>query len=137
MTVNHLTEQVIGAAIRVHRELGPGLLESAYVTCLAWELVELGIPVERQKQISVVYRNRRLDCGYRIDMLVDGRVLVEVKSVERLERVFTAQVLTYLKLSGCEVGLLINFNVPLLKEGVRRLVLGYAGDLPHTGAGLR
>jgi len=108
----------------VHRELGPGLLESAYEACLAYELAELGLTVERQKALPVEYRGVKVDCGYRIDLLVERKVIIELKAVERLEPIHRAQLLSYLKLSGCKVGLLINFNVKVLKNGIRRLVLG-------------
>lgn len=120
--INSITSSIIGAAINVHRELGPGLLESTYEACLVHELAQEGIEVERQKALPVVYRGVRLDCGYRIDLLVQGQVVVEVKAVGRLEPIHRAQVLSYLKLSGCKVGLLINFNVKMLKDGVCRLV---------------
>ena len=113
----------MAAAISVHRELGPGLLESTYEACLGFELVERRVPFERQLAMPLIYRGVSIDCGYRIDLLVDRRVIVEVKSVTALEPVHTAQLLTYLKLSGHRVGLLMNFNVSLLKDGVRRLVL--------------
>jgi len=120
--LNEITEAIIGAAIAVHRELGPGLLESAYEACLAYELAERDLKVERQKGLPVTYRGVQLDCGYRIDLLVEEQVVVELKAVERLEPIHEAQLLSYLKLSGCKVGLLINFNVKLLKNGIRRLV---------------
>ena len=120
--INSITSSIIGAAINVHRELGPGLLESTYEACLVHELAQEGIEVERQKALPVVYRGVRLDCGYRIDLLVQGQVVVEVKAVDRLKPIHRAQVLSYLKLSGCKVGLLINFNVKMLKDGVCRLV---------------
>ncbi len=120
--LNRITDAIIGAAIRVHRALGPGLLESAYEACLAYELSEAGFPVETQKPLPVVYRGVRLDCGYRLDLLVEGAVVVELKSVEKLLPIHDAQMLSYLKLSGCRVGLLINFNVMMLKSGIRRLV---------------
>ena len=122
--LNRITESVIGAAMAVHRELGPGLLESAYEACLAFELVERGLTVEQQKALPVKYRGVKVDCGYRIDLLVGGKVIIELKAVERLEPIHEAQLLSYLKLSGCKVGLLINFNVKVLKNGIRRLVLG-------------
>jgi GxxExxY protein len=109
--LNELTREIIGAAISVHRELGPGMLESAYEACLAFELIDRGMFVERQKPLPLVYRGQTLDCGSRVDLLVDGLVVVEVKSVERFERVHAAQLLSYLRLSGSKVGLLINFNV--------------------------
>jgi GxxExxY protein len=118
--LNRITEAVIGAAIRVHRELGPGLLESAYEACMAYELAQAGLKVERQKELPVVYRTVNLDCGYRIDLLVEGRVVVELKVVSRLEPVHDAQVISYLKLSGCRIGLLINFHVPILARGIKR-----------------
>jgi len=120
--LNRITEIIIGAAMAVHRELGPGLLESAYEACLAYELPERGLSVERQKALRVRYRGVNVDCGYRIDLLVEGKVVVELKAVERLEAIHQAQLLSYLKLSGCKVGLLINFNVKVLKDGIRRLV---------------
>ena len=122
-----LTERIIGAAIAVHRELGPGLLESSYEACLTFELIERGLGFERQKVLPLTYRGRTLDCGYRIDLLVENEIVVEVKSVERLEPVHTAQVLSYLRLSGCKVGLLINFNVKWLADhGIKRLVNGFS-----------
>ncbi len=122
--LNQTTSTIISAAIDVHRELGPGLLESAYETCLAYELTERGLDVRRQVEQPVNYRGVHLDCGYRIDLLVDG-VVVELKAVNSLNAVHKAQVLSYLKLSGCQVGLLINFNVKLLKDGVQRIVNGF------------
>ena len=119
-----LTSEIIAAAIGVHRELGPGLLESAYEACLAFELAEWGLTVQRQKALPVRYRGVKVDCGYRIDLLVEGKVIIELKAVERLQPIHEAQLLSYLKLSGCKVGLLINFNVKVLKNGIRRLVLG-------------
>ncbi len=123
--INYITEIIIGSAMDVHRELGPGLLESAYEACLAFELADRGLTVERQKGLPVEYRGVKVDCGYRIDLLVEGRVIIELKAVERLEPIHQAQLLSYLKLSGCKVGLLINFNVKVLKNGIRRLVLGF------------
>jgi len=120
--VNEVTEAIIGAAICVHRELGPGLLESAYETCLAYELTERKLKFERQKALPVQYRRVELDCGYRIDLLVEDQVVVELKAIENLEPIHEAQLLSYLKLSKCKVGLLINFNVRVLKDGIRRLV---------------
>lgn len=118
-----LSEAVIGAAIEVHRELGPGLLESVYETCLAHELKSRGIEHRRQVSLPVQYKSQTLDIGYRLDLLVRNRLVVEVKSVERIEPVHEAQLLTYLKLSGVRVGLLINFNVPVLTKGIVRRVL--------------
>jgi len=124
MMINDITKKIIGAAIRVHRELGPGLLESTYEACLAYELAQDGLRFERQKALPVTYRDVKLECGYRIDLLVEGKVIVELKAVDRIEEIHKAQVLSYLKLSGCKVGLLINFNVEVLVQGVHRLVNG-------------
>jgi len=121
--LNALTEAIIGAAIEVHHALGPGMLESAYDACLAYELLQKGLRIERQKPMPLVYRGQVLDVGYRIDLLVEELVVVEVKAVECLGRVHGAQLLSYLKLSGCKVGLLINFNVKWLAEnGIKRIV---------------
>ena len=120
--LNKITDTIIGSTIAVHRELGPGLLESAYEACLAFELADRGLSVERQKGLPVIYRDVKLDCGYRIDLLVEEKVIVELKAVERVEPIHTAQLLSYLKLSGCKLGLLINFNVKVLKNGIRRLI---------------
>ena len=120
--INRITEEVISAAIEVHRNLGPGLLESAYEACLAYELRDRGLVVEQQKPLPIFYRNVDVEVGYRLDLLVADAVIVELKSVERLEPIHQAQVLSYLKLSGYKVGLLINFNVRLLKHGIKRLV---------------
>ena len=118
-----LTHSVIGCAIEVHRALGPGLLESAYEECLAHEFVLSGLPFERQLTLPVEYKGHQLDCAYRIDLLVAEEVLLEVKAVDSLLPIHQAQVLTYLKLGGWHIGLLINFNVPILTQGLRRLVL--------------
>ena len=124
MDINKLTGQVIGAAIEVHKALGPGLLESAYEECLCRELeLELrGVPFERQKELPIEYKGAKLDCGYRLDIVVAGRLILELKACENLQPIHEAQLLTYLKLTGIKVGLLINFNVPVLKEGIKRLV---------------
>lgn len=123
MELNELTERIIGAAIEVHRALGPGLLESAYEECLCHELSLRGVRFERQADLPVQYKGLRLDCGYRLDMLVDKAVAVEIKAVEALAPIHEAQLLTYLKIGGWHVGLLLNFNVPVLKNGLRRMVL--------------
>jgi GxxExxY protein len=124
--LNAITERIIGAAITVHHELGPGMLESAYEACLAYELLDHGLAIERQKPVPVIYRNQALDCGYRLDLLVENSVIVEVKSVERLERVHAAQLRSYLGFSKCKVGLLLNFNVAwLAKDGIKRVVNGF------------
>jgi len=120
--INDVTEAIIGAAICVHKELGPGLLESAYEACLDYELTERKLKFERQKSLPVIYRGVELDCGYRIDLLVENQVVVELKAVETLEPIHEAQMLSYLKLSKCKVGLLINFNVKVLKDGIHRFV---------------
>ncbi len=127
--LNRITGETIGAAIEVHRALGPGLLESAYEACLAFELAERGLKVERQRLLPVVYRDVQLDCGYRLDLLVEERVIVEIKAVDRLAPIHQAQLLSYLKLSGCKVGLLINFNVKVLKNGIRRVVNDFPDSL--------
>ena len=121
--VNELTEKIIGAAIAVHKELGPGLLESAYEACLVYELAQSGLKVESQKPLPVSYRGVQVDCGYRIDLLVEDQIILELKSVEKIEPIHEAQLLSYLKLSGYKIGLLINFNVRLLRTGIRRFVL--------------
>lgn len=123
MHLNEVTEQIIGGAIEVHRALGPGLLESAYEECLCHELTLRGLPFERQRPLPVHYKGRRLDCAYRIDLLVADAVVVEIKAVNSIEPIHEAQLLTYLKLGGWKLGLLINFNVPVLKEGIRRRIL--------------
>ncbi len=122
--INKLTEVVIGSAIEVHRALGPGLLESTYEMCLCHELSLRQIPFERQKAIPVVYKGIALDCGYRADLVIDGRLLLEIKSIDAVAAIHDAQLLSYLELVGWKVGLLINFNVQLLKSGIRRRVLG-------------
>lgn len=128
MTDSQLTHEIIGAAIEVHRALGPGLLESAYAECLARELALRRIPFEREKPLPIVYKEVKLECGYRVDLLVDGRVVVELKAVEALAPIHEAIVLTYLRLSGCKIGLLVNFHVQALKDGIKRLVLNYEED---------
>lgn len=125
MHINQLSYNIIGAAIEVHRVLGPGLLESAYEECLCHELDLRGLPYERQKPLPVVYKGVHLDAGYRLDVLVENRIVLELKAVEALLPIHEAQLLTYLKLGGWQVGLLINFNVEVLKEGgIRRRVWG-------------
>jgi GxxExxY protein len=125
MTDRDLTHQIIGAAIDVHRELGPGLLENVYEECLCHELSARGIPFEKQKPIPVVYRAVKLDCGYRADLVVCSRVIVEIKAIATIAPIHDAVMLTYLRLSGCKIGLLINFHSPVLKDGVRRFVWKY------------
>jgi GxxExxY protein len=118
-----LTESVIGLAIEVHRALGPGLLESAYQECLCYELKAKGIAFGRQVSLPVVYKSVKLDCGYRMDLVVDDRLVVELKTVEKILPVHEAQLLTYLRLSGLRTGLLLNFNTAVLKNGIKRMVL--------------
>ena len=119
--VSTLTGKIIGAAIEIHRALGPGLLESAYETCLIYELRLRKLKVEPQKSMPVFYKDVMLDCGYRVDLVVENQVIVEIKSVNSLVPIHEAQLLSYLKLSDCKIGLLINFNVKILKEGIRRI----------------
>ena len=123
--INQLTHEVIGAAIEVHRKLGPGLLESAYRKCLCRELMLRGIPYKKEEPLPLEYKGIRLECGYRVDILVAGIVAVEVKSVEALAPIHEAQLLTYLRLGGWRVGLLINFNVVVLKNGIHRKIMGF------------
>nr|NQU91394.1 GxxExxY protein [Bacteroidota bacterium] len=125
MTENKITEKIIGCAIKVHKELGPGLLESAYKECLFWELKQAGLKAEKEKALPLIYHEVKLEIGYRIDLLVEDKVVIEIKSVEGLTDVHTAQVLTYLKLNNNKLGLLINFNVSLLKNGIKRLINKY------------
>lgn len=123
MELNKITETIIGAAIEVHKALGPGLLESAYEECLCRELSLREISFDRQKPLPIEYKGTKLDCGYRLDLLVAGAVVVEIKSVSAIEPIHEAQLLTYLKLGGWKLGLLINFNVPVPKDGIRRRIL--------------
>ena len=117
-----LTGKIVDCAITVHKQLGPGLLESAYEECLDYELQLCGLNTVKQYPMPLIYKEKKLDIGYRIDLLVDKKVIIEVKSVEALNPVHMAQIMTYLKLSGCRIGLLINFNVEFLKEGIRRVI---------------
>jgi len=118
-----LTGKIVDCSITVHKLLGPGLLESAYEECLLYELKSCGLKTLKQFPMPLVYKEKKLDIGYRIDLLVEDKVIIEVKSVDALNPIHLAQVMTYLKLSGCRIGLLINFNVPFLKEGLRRIIL--------------
>ena len=122
MHENWISEKIIGAAITVHKELGPGLLESSYEECLYFELIQSGLYVEKQKPLPLIYKGVNLDCGYRIDLLVEGKVIVEVKAVEEFHDIHLAQILTYLKLAKIMLGLLMNFNELMLKNGVKRVV---------------
>lgn len=124
MTENEISKIVFESALKVHKVLGPGLLESAYEECLFYELKQSGLKVEKQKALPLVYEEVKMDVGYRIDIIVEDKFIVEIKSVEALNDVHLAQLLTYLRLSDCKLGLLINFNVKLLKEGVKRVVNG-------------
>jgi GxxExxY protein len=122
MKEDELSKLIIGAAIEVHKKLGPGLLESAYEACLAREFTLRGIPFERQKPLPVEYKGENVECGFRLDFLVGGCVIVEIKAIEKLTPVHEAQILTYLKLTGCKLGLLLNFNVRRMKDGIQRVV---------------
>jgi GxxExxY protein len=124
LRLNELSGKIIGLCIEIHRELGPGLLESAYEECLAYELSKAGLPFERQRALPVRYKEVRLDCGYRLDFIVEGALIVELKAVTELHPIHEAQLLTYLKLDKKSLGLLINFNVPALKQGVKRVACG-------------
>jgi GxxExxY protein len=128
MDINELSSNIIGAAIEVHKNLGPGLLESAYEECLCVELKLRGLSFERQKGLPIEYKGKKLDCGYRLDIVVEGKIIVELKSCEKIESIHTAQLLTYLKLAKLNLGLLLNFNVPVMREGIVRLV----NDLAET-----
>ena len=125
MEVNSITEIIIGAAIEVHRALGPGLLESAYEECLFYELNLRNLTVKRQVDLPVIYKEVQLNIGYRLDLLVEDKVVIELKTVDKFMPIHDAQLLTYMKLVDCTAGLLINFNVPILKQGLRRKVLNY------------
>jgi GxxExxY protein len=119
--LNAITDDIIGSAIKIHKEFGPGLLHSVYLPCLAQELVKVGRDVEAEKPIPLKYGDVQTDCAFRVDLMVDGLVIVEVKCVDKLAPIHRAQMLTYLRLTECPLGLLINFNVPVLKDGVRRV----------------
>ncbi|MDP1746976.1 MAG: GxxExxY protein [Bacteroidota bacterium] len=125
MREDELTEIIIGCAIKVHKVLGPGLLESAYEECLFYELKKTGLVIEKQKPLPLIYEEVKLDCGYRSDIIVENKVVIEVKSVDGLSDIHLAQTLTYLKLAKCKVGLLINFNVLKLTQGLKRVVNNY------------
>jgi GxxExxY protein len=134
--LNLITDKIIGIAIDVHRELGPGLLESAYEACMEHDLIQRDLKVERQKSLPVTYKGLKIDCGYRLDLLVENEVIVELKSVETLLPIHKAQVMTYLKLFGCNVALLINFNVRMLKAGINRIVYNFPSS-PRSLRSLR
>jgi GxxExxY protein len=120
--INRLSNKIIGAAIEVHKTLGPGLLESAYEECLSHELGLRGLSCERQKPLPVKYKGQQLDCGYRLDIVVDNAIILELKSCEKIEPIHKAQLLTYLRLSGLQLGLLLNFNMPVMRDGIVRMV---------------
>jgi GxxExxY protein len=120
--LNQLSSKIIGAAIEVHKTLGPGLLESAYEQCLCHELSIQGLLFEKQKPLSIDYKGKKLDCGYRLDVVVEKKVIIELKSCEKIEPIHKAQLLTYLKLSGLNLGLILNFNVSLMRDGIVRIV---------------
>jgi len=121
---DELSREIVGAAIEVHRELGPGLLESVYQTCLAHEMILRGITIEVEKPLPVTYKGIHLDAGYRVDLLVEEKVVVEVKAVDDLAAIHEAQVMTYLRIGGYKLGMLINFGKPVLREGIKRIVMG-------------
>ncbi|MBK9291009.1 MAG: GxxExxY protein [Bacteroidetes bacterium] len=123
METNQITEKIIGCAIEVHRHLGPGLLESAYEECLFYELVNAGLEVKKQRALPLVYKDIRLDAGYRIDLLVENTVIIEIKSVDAFAEIHKAQLMTYMKLADIKVGLLLNFNVTRMKDGIVRWVI--------------
>ena len=123
MEINKITEKIIGSAIEVHKNLGPGLLESAYEECLCYELDKNGLYFERQKPVPVVYKEIKLDCGYRPDLIVEKEIIVELKSIDSIAPIHEAQMLTYLRFANKKIGLLINFNVTVLKNGLRRFIL--------------
>ncbi len=122
MNMNQLSSKIIGAAIEVHKTLGPGLLESAYEECLCHELSIQGMLFEKQKPLSIDYKGKKLDCGYRLDIVVEKAVIIELKSCKKIEPIHKAQLLTYLKLSGLNLGLILNFNVTLMRDGIVRIV---------------
>ncbi len=124
MTENEIASKIIGQAIEVHKALGPGLLESAYQECLFYKLNQIGLQVQKEKLMPLIFEEVELECGYRIDILVENRVVIELKSVEALNDVHLAQILTYMKLGDYKLGLLINFNVSLLKNGIKRVING-------------
>ena len=127
--LNKVTEAIISVAVDVHRALGPGLLESACEACMVYDLAKAGLKVEQQKPLPIVYRGIKLECAYRLDLMIDNEVIVEIKSVKKLLPIHQAQLLSYLKLSECKVGLLINFNVKMLKNGIKRVVNNFPDTL--------
>jgi len=122
MSENELSKIIYYSALKIHKELGPGLLESAYEECLFYELKKNGLKVEKQKPLPLIYEEVKMEVGYRIDLLINNKVIIEIKAVEALNDIHMAQILTYLKLTGCKLGMLINFNIPLIKNGIKRVV---------------
>ena len=122
MDINQLSSKIIGAAIQVHKALGPGLLESAYEECICHELSSQSSSIERQKPLAINYKGIKLDCGYRLDIVVENTIILELKACEKIEPIHKAQLLTYLKLSGLNLGLILNFNVPVMRDGIVRIV---------------
>ena len=127
--LNKITETIIGVAINIHRALGTGLLESAYEACMVYDLIQVGMKVEQQKPLPVVYRGVKLECGYRLDLMIENEVIVEIKSIDKLLPIHKAQLMSYLKLADCKVGLLINVNVEILKSGIQRVVNNFPDSL--------
>lgn len=122
MTENELSKIAVDCMFKIHKNLGPGLLESAYEECLFYELSKTGLPVERQKPLPLIYETIKMEIGYRVDLMIENKLVIEVKAVEALNDIHKAQVITYLKLSGCKLGLLVNFNITLIKDGIKRIV---------------
>jgi GxxExxY protein len=131
--INRITGAIIAAGIEVHRTLGPGLLESAYLACMVLELEAAGLVLEVQRELPLIYKGLAIDCAYRVDLIVSGRVVVELKCVSELAAVHHAQLLTYMKLTGCQAGLLMNFHVPVLKQGIRRVLNTHRGAVDGFG----
>ena len=131
MDINELSSNIIGSAIEVHKILGPGLLESAYEECLCHEFNVRGLLYERQKPLPILYKGKKLDCGYRLDVVVEDKIILELKACEKIEPIHKAQLLTYLKISGLNLGLLLNFNVPLMRYGVTRVVNEFNENVPQ------
>jgi GxxExxY protein len=137
MDINHLSGNVIGAAIEVHKALGPGLLESAYEECLSYELSDMGIAYQRQKSIPIIYKSKQLDCAYRIDFIVENTIILELKSVSTVDPIHKAQLMTYLKLTKMKLGFILNFNVALMRDGIHRIVNNLIENTSASSAPLR
>ena len=131
MDINELSSNILGSAIEIHKILGPGLLESAYEECLCHEFNVRGLLYERQKSLPILYKGKKLDCGYRLDLVVEDKIMLELKACEKIEPIHKAQLLTYLKISGLNLGLLLNFNVPLMREGITRVVNEFNEYVPQ------